>query len=163
MNFVLVDKRETDVFLSELFKILHSNMSMIAPTNNSYDTDFKTWSSNIIPAMQKQNRQIVLMYVNDTLVGYFQYYINTDTNSLAMEEIQIDKAFQGTGLFSEFYRWLVKQIPDNIENVEAYANKRNFKSQDILVYLGLDKLGENKNGNSFYYKGRYADLLNKYS
>lgn len=163
MKFVLVDKRETDVFLSELFKILHSNMSMIAPTNNSYDTDFKTWSSNIIPAMQKQNRQIVLMYVNDTLVGYFQYYINTDTNSLAMEEIQIDKAFQGTGLFSEFYRWLVKQIPDNIENVEAYANKRNFKSQDILVYLGLDKLGENKNGNSFYYKGRYADLLNKYS
>ncbi|MBE6687134.1 MAG: hypothetical protein E7591_07890 [Ruminococcaceae bacterium] len=163
MKFVLVDKRETDVFLSELFKILHSNMSMIAPTNNSYDTDFKTWSSNIIPAMQKQNRQIVLMYVNDTLVGYFQYYINTDTNSLAMEEIQIDKAFQGTGLFSEFYRWLVKQIPDNIENVEAYANKRNFKSQDILVCLGLDKLGENKNGNSFYYKGRYADLLNKYS
>ena len=163
MKFVLVDKREIDVFLSELFKILHSNMSMIAPTNNSYDTDFKTWSSNIIPAMQKQNRQIVLMYVNDTLVGYFQYYINTDTNSLAMEEIQIDKAFQGTGLFSEFYRWLVKQIPDNIENVEAYANKRNFKSQDILVYLGLDKLGENKNGNSFYYKGRYADLLNKYS
>lgn len=80
-----------------------------------------------------------------------------------MEEIQIEKAFQGTGLFSEFYKWLLKQLPNDIENVEAYANKKNIKSQSILEYLGLVELGENKNGNSFYYKGKYVDLLNKYS
>ena len=47
--------------------------------------------------------------------------------------------------------------------VEAYANKKNLKSQSILKHLGLVESGENKNGNSFYYKGKYVDLLNKYS
>ena len=80
-----------------------------------------------------------------------------------MEEIQIKKEFQGTGLFSKFYQWLVRQLPKDILYVEAYANKKNIKSQNILKYLGLVEAGENKNGNSFYYKGKYADIVDKYS
>lgn len=137
-------------------------MSIIAPTNNSYEKDFEIWSSYLIPAMQKEQRQIVLMYVGSKLVGYFQYYINSNTDSLMMEEIQIIKDFQGVGLFSEFYKWLIKSLPKNIMYVEAYANKKNIKSQGILKHLGLVELGENKNGNSFYYKGKYADVLNRY-
>ena len=162
-EFLFLDKQKLDVFLPRLFEILHSNMSLIAPTNNSYEDDFEIWSSHIIPAIQKEQRQIVLMCVESELVGYFQYYINSDTDSLMMEEIQIEKAFQGTGLFSEFYNWLIKSLPKNIMYVEAYANKKNLKSQSILKHLGLVESGENKNGNSFYYKGKYADLLNKYS
>ncbi len=160
---MFADKQELERILPDLFRILHSNMSIIAPTNNSYEDDFEIWSSYIIPAIQKEQRQIVLMYVECKLVGYFQYYINGDTNSLMMEEIQIEKAFQGTGLFSEFYNWLIKSLPKNIMYVEAYANKKNIKSQNILKSMGLVESGENKNGNSFYYKGKYADLLNKYS
>lgn len=137
-------------------------MNLIAPTNNSYDEDYEIWSSNIIHAMQKEQRQIVLMYAKSKLVGYFQYYINGATNSLMMEEIQIIKELQGTGLFSEFYKWLIKQLPKDIIFVEAYANKKNLKSQNILKHLGFVELGENKNGNSFYYKGKYADLSNRY-
>ncbi len=70
--------------------------------------------------------------------------------------------YHGTGLFSEFYKWLVRQLPEDILYVEAYAHKNNIKSQGILNYLGLTVSGENNNGNSFYYKGRYADLLSKY-
>ena len=102
------------------------------------------------------------MCVESELVGYFQYYINRDTDSLMMEEIQIKKEFQVTGLFSEFYNWLIKNLPKDIMYVEAYANKKNYKSQSILKHLGLVELGENRNGNSFYYKGKYVDLLNRY-
>ena len=162
-EFKFADKLQIEQLLPDLFRILHSNMSIIAPTNNSYEDDFEIWSSHIIPAVQKEQRQIVLMYVDNKLVGYFQYYINGDTNSLMMEEIQIEKAFQETGLFSEFYNWLIKSLPKNIMYVEAYANKKNIKSQNILKSLGLVEFGENKNGNSFYYKGKYVDLLNRYS
>ena len=162
-EFKFADKLQIEQLLPDLFRILHSNMSIIAPTDNSYNEDFEIWSSYLTPAMQKEQRQMVLMYVDNKLVGYFQYYINGDTNSLMMEEIQIEKAFQGTGLFSEFYNWLIKSLPKNIMYVEAYANKKNLKSQSILKHLGLVESGENKNGNSFYYKGKYADLLNKYS
>ena len=108
-EFLFLDKQKLDLFLPRLFEILYSNMSLIAPTNNSYEDDFEIWSSHIIPAIQKEQRQIVLMYVDNKLVGYFQYYTNSDTDSLMMEEIQINKEFQGTGLFSEFYNWLIKK------------------------------------------------------
>ena len=162
-EFKFADKLQIEQLLPDLFQILHSNMSIIAPTNNSYNEDYEIWSSYLIPAMQKEQRQIVLMYVDNKLVGYFQYYINVDINSLIMEEIQIAKEFQGTGIFSALYKWLIEQLPKDVESVEAYANKKNLKSQSILKHLGLVELGENKNGNSFYYKGAYVDLLNKYS
>ncbi len=161
-EFLFLDKQKLEVFLPKLFEILHSNMSLIAATNNSYKDDFEMWCSYLIPNIKKEQRQIILMYIDDTLAGYFQYYINVDINSLMMEEIQIAKKFQGTGIFSAFYKWLVKQLPKDVKSVEAYANKKNIKSQNILKHLGLVESGENKNGNSFYYKGKYVDLLNKY-
>ena len=163
VEFKFADKLRIEQLLPDLFRNLHSNMSLIAPTNNSYDEDYEIWSSFINQAMQKEQRRIVLMCVESKLVGYFQYYINNDTCSLMMEEIQIKKEFQGTGLFSKFYQWLVRQLPKDILYVEAYANKKNIKSQNILKYLGLVEAGENKNGNSFYYKGKYADIVDKYS
>ena len=162
-EFLFLDKQKLDVFLPRLFEILHSNMSLIAPTNNSYEDDFEIWSSHIIPAMQKEQRQIVLMCVESELVGYFQYYINSDTDSLMMEEIQIKRAYQGSGLFSEFYKWLLKQLPNDILYVEAFANKKNLKSQAILTHLGLSCIGENRNGNSYHYKGSYSELSDKYN
>ena len=110
--------------------------------------------------MQKESRQIVLMFAEDELAGYFQYDIRCKT--LMMEEIQIKKEYQGTGLFRLFYSWLMKKLPQDINYVEAYSNKNNYKSQKILEHLGLIPLGENKNGNSFYYRGDYVVLLQKY-
>ncbi len=162
IEFSFLDKQKAEKYLPDLFAILHSNMSLIAPTYNSYKEDFEIWYPSIIPALQKEQRQIVLMFVDSTLVGYFQYYINIDKCSLMMEEIQIVKAMQGRGIFSAFYKWLVRQLPEDILYVEAYANKKNHKSQAILKHMGLLQSGENKSGNSFYYKGEYANLLIKY-
>lgn len=75
VEFKFADKLQIEQLLPDIFQILHSNMSLIAPTNNSYEDDFEMWSSYLIPAIKKEQRQIVLMYVDDTLAGYFQYYV----------------------------------------------------------------------------------------
>lgn len=159
-KFRYADKKNIKEILPILFSILHSNMSVIAPTGNSYEEDYKIWLSNIVPAMEKDARQIVLMFCGDELAGYFQYYVNAVSNSLMMEEIQIREKYQGTGLFSDFYRWLFSKLPKNIKFVEAYSDKNNYKSQNILEHLGLIKTGENSS--LFYYKGSYNSLLKRY-
>lgn len=159
-KFQYADKKNIKEILPMLFSILHSNMSVIAPTGNSYEEDYKIWLSNIVPAMEKDARQIVLMFCGDELAGYFQYYVNTVSSSLMMEEIQFGEKYQGTGLFSDFYRWLVSKLPKGIKFVEAYSHRNNCKSQNILEYLGLIKTGENSS--LFYYKGSYNSVLKRY-
>lgn len=107
-QFEYADKNKLEMVLPKLFELLSSNMSIIAPTGNSYDEDYKIWLSNIEPAMQKPQRQIILMLCDNDIVGYFQYYINSRT--FMMEEIQIEKTYQRTGIFSSFYSWLVYQL-----------------------------------------------------
>ena len=51
----------------------------------------------------------------------------------------------------------------DIDSVEAYASKKNHKSQSILKYLGLSEAGVNKNGNSYYYKGNYKYLYDLFN
>lgn len=160
-EFKYADKQNIEDILPSLFDILHSNMSVIAPTGNTYDEDMKIWSSNIIPSLQKESRQIVLMLAENELIGYFQYSVCFD--SLMMEEIQIRKDYHRTGIFRLFYSWLVKKLPRNIKYVEANSNKSNYKSQGVLEHLGIIRTGENKTGKSYHYKGDYAVLLKKYS
>lgn len=155
-HFIYADKTKLQEILPDCFSILHSNMRLIAPTDNSYEEDFEIWYSAVFPAMQKAPRQIVLMYYNDTLIGYFQYYVLK--NSMMMEEIQITAEHQGRGLFRKFYVWLLSELNGDIEFAEAYAHKRNVKSQRILRYLGLEVCDEKTNDNHFYFKGKYSDL-----
>ncbi|MBQ3603005.1 MAG: hypothetical protein IJA02_04130 [Clostridia bacterium] len=159
-TFTFLDKQNTEKFLPQLFEILHSNMSIIAPTGNTYEEDFAMWNSCIFPAIQKENRQIVLIYSDEKLAGYFQYY--TTDISLMMEEIQLKKEYHSSGAFRQLYSWLIPKLPQNLQYVEAYSNKQNLKSQKILEHFGLAKCGENKNGNSYYYKGEYHKLAALY-
>lgn len=158
--FKLLDKANLSEALPLLFRILHTNMSSIAPTGNSYDQDYDEWYSNVFPAMQRTPRQMVLMYDNDILAGYFQYYVSDGT--LMMEEIQILPEYHGCGMFREFYSWLLGILPKDVRYVEAYSHKSNLKSQGILEHLGLSPCGENKNGSSYHYKGEFKKLSEKY-
>ena len=67
-EFKYADKQNIEEILPGLFDILYSNMSIIAPTGNTYEDDLNEWLSNIIPAMQKEPRQIVLMFVDNKLI-----------------------------------------------------------------------------------------------
>ena len=53
--------------------------------------------------------------------------------------------------------------PIQTKFVEAFSSKENIKSQEILKHLGLNVIGENKNGKSLHFTGEYKALLNRYS
>ena len=61
----VLEKNEVQRRLPQLFSILHENMSVIAPTGNTYEQDYALWSDAVGPAMQKENRRIVLIFDDD--------------------------------------------------------------------------------------------------
>ncbi len=159
-RFKYANKEQLKNILSQLFEILYSNMSLKYPTGNTREDDNIMWSSYFVSSMQDNSRQLVLMLLENDIIGYFQYSISN--NILKMEELQIQKEYHGTGLFGIFYSWLVHKLPQNIATVEAFTDKRNTKTQGLLEHLGLVNCGENKNGKSYHYRGAYRNLLEKY-
>ena len=135
-------------------------MSIIAPTGNEYDEDFKMWSGSFQKALENDERQVILIYCNEVLIGFFQYSINNET--FKMEEIQFRKEYQGVGVFKKFYAFLSEIVPETVKTVEAYAHKSNYKSQGILKHLGLQTVGENKTGNSYLFRGNCQEMLKKH-
>ncbi len=160
MNIIELDKSRKASVLPQLFAILHGNMSRIAPTGNSYEEDLAFWLSCVSPALDKEPRRILLIYDGDEIAGYFQYFVHNGL--FMMEEIQLRDRYKGTGVFAELYAYLTGIIPENTELVEAYANKNNQKSIAILKHLGLEIIGENKNGASYHFRGRYETILRRY-
>ena len=142
--------------IPRMFDILAGNMRIIAPTGDSYEEDRKIWLADAVPAFE----HVILIFDDDRLVGYFQYRLQD--NTLRMDEIQFAKPYQGSGLFKRLYQYLTTIIPQDTQHVAACANKMNQKAQNILEYLGLQRIGENKNGKSFIYNGAYQAILEKY-
>ncbi len=159
--FSYLNKSEFDGVAGILFNILADNMTKIAPTGNTREVDFGFWYNAVKEGLSREERQIILMKVNGNIAGYFQYYVNSDT--FMMEEIQIIHAFKGTGVFRDLYGFLISEIPESTKYVEAYANINNLKSIEILKRLSLEKIGKNKNGNSYHFKGKYVDLIKWYN
>lgn len=155
-RFEYLEKQRLEERLPVLFSILHTNMDRIAPTGKGYAADLKEWMFYVLPAMSKDPRQIVLMYAGEELAGFFQYYL--DVERFVMEEIQLKKQYQGTGLFRRFFEWLLEQLPDGLKTVEAYSHLNNHKSQGILEYLGLEKAGKSKDDKAYFYRGSYVRL-----
>ena len=160
ITFEFLNKANFQVLSSELFDILADNMTLIAPTGNSRQEDYKCWNEAISFGLQKNERQMVLIKDNDIIIGYFQYCINS--NTLMMEEIQIKSEYQGKGLVRELYGFMNSKIKADYKFVEAYANIRNNRSIGMLEKFGLATIGLNKNGNSYHFKGKKEDLKKWY-
>ena len=161
LQFSLLDKNNFVSLSKDLFDILALNMSVIAPTGNTYEEDYRLWFEAVNEGLNKEARQIILIYCNNLLIGFFQYYTNNDL--FMMEEVQISPQFHGKdNIFRGIFRFVLSVLPCNIQIIEAYANKQNEKSQKILQRLGLIKIGENKNGNSYHYRGEYRSLIKWY-
>ena len=142
--------------IPQMFDILAGNMRIIAPTGDSYEEDRRIWLAEAVPAFE----HVILIFDDDRLAGYFQYRLQG--NTLRMDEIQFAKPYQGSGLFRRLYQYITTIIPQDTKHVAACANKMNQKAQNILEYLGLQRIGENKNGKSFIYNGAYQAILGKY-
>lgn len=160
ITFHFLDNPDFDRLSKLLFSFLAANMSEIAPTGNTYEEDFDSWFAAVKEGLEKEQRKIILILSGDELIGFFQYY--TGDRLLMMEEIQIRSDWQGKEIFRNLYGFLISNLPPAIRNVEAYANKKNIKSQRILSHLGLKIDGENTNGNSYHFCGKYDDLLKWY-
>lgn len=158
--FEILSKDKPDKVLPSLFRILHSNMSVIAPTGNDYEKDYHIWIDAVSHGLKQDARKIILIYDDAEIIGYFQYYVNSST--FMMEEIQFKKEYQGTGIFRLLYSYLFEIIPQETLYVEAYAHKQNSKSQNILKHLGLRIVGESTNGNSYHFRGDCRKVLKRY-
>lgn len=82
-----LNKKEKENVLPRLFALLYENMSRIDPTGNNPGQDFQTWMSCIVPELEKDERNILLIKCKNRLAGYFQYSVKEST--LYMEEIQL--------------------------------------------------------------------------
>ncbi len=160
-RFKQAKTEDIPIYLDELFAILAGNMRNIAPTGNTYEEDYEIWLKYAVPAWREGKFSVILIFDGDVLCGYFQYSVNDTT--FRMEEIQFKPEYRGCGLFAELYKYLITIIPIETEYVDAFAEKRNTKSQEILKHLGLNIIGENKNGKCFHFKGEYKALLERYS
>lgn len=159
MTFEYMNKKDFAFLSRQIFDILADNMSQIAPTGNSREEDFECWFSAVGDGLCCDARQIILIKNGTEIIGFFQYYTTEDT--LMMEEIQLASQWHGkANIFRNLYGFLLKNIPCNLKYVKAYANKQNAKSISILKRLGLQIVEENKNGNSYFFAGDFADLLN---
>lgn len=160
ISFSFLNKTDFDTYEQVLFDILADNMTVIAPTGNTREQDHALWYNAVRDAfMNKAQRQIILICDGDTVVGFFQYYTNTDAAAVTMEEIQLKAEYQGKNIFRALFAFLLAHLPQDLQSVEAYANVQNQKSVGILEKLGLQNIGMNKNGNSYRFKGSFCALL----
>ena len=124
-RFEYANKAEIESILPACFRLFYENMRDVASLG-CYDDEFAAWEAEVCPALEKTPRQIVLMYDGEAFVGFFQYYVREV--ELVMEEIQLLREYHGSGLFCEFYKWLVKALPCDLEYVRAYTHPSNVKS-----------------------------------
>ena len=156
ITFEYLNKSDFPTLAPVIFKILADNMEKIAPTGNTREEDYKCWFGCVSDGLSHDARKIILVKHNGNVIGFFQYYTNEE--KFMMEEIQLISEYQGKGVFRKLYGFVLPEISDGVEFVEAYASINNSKSIGILSKFGMTNLGLNKNGRSYHFKGRLADL-----
>lgn len=104
VTFNYLEKSEFNNLSIDIFSILATNMIKIAPTGNTYEDDYQSWFCAVKDGLVKEQRKIILIYFENKIIGFLQYYI--DNIKLIMEEIQIHSDWQGkkySGTYTVFY------------------------------------------------------------
>ncbi len=152
---------KTETVLPYLFEILYENMDPIDPSPEPFEDTCTCWCRVIGQALEDTRRTMLVLYDGETIIGFFMYAVNRETGLFLMEEIQLRAAYHGSGLFHRIYNEVLPSLPQEITTVEAYAHKKNLRSQGILQHLGLSVIGENKSGNSHRYRGNYTEFVRR--
>lgn len=164
VSFSFLEKAQFETCAKALFSILFDNMESLIPDSKSREEAFSGWYAAVYEGLKKENRHIILA-VDDAaslIIGFFQFYTTADT--FMMEEIQLCREYQGKdSVFRKFYGFALQNIPENLQFVEAYADKRNHKSIGILTRLGLKPVSENETELLFHFKGLFSDLVKWYA
>lgn len=160
ISFEYLNKSDFPTLAHTIFDILADNMTLIAPTGNSREDDFDIWFDAVSQGLEPSERQIILIKDDENIIGFSQYYTNSDT--FMMEEVQFKAAYQGKGISRKLLEFVLENINSDLRFVGAYANVKNNRSIAILSKLGLKNIGLNKNGNSYRFQGKFTDLIKWY-
>ncbi len=162
--FRFLEKDEFDRFGAELFALMYSNMSVISPFKNSYETEEADWIRIYGGAFRNRTERKIVLITSpeDEIKGFFGYC--ADGEVFDMEEIQFSPEIQGrNGIFRRLYELVLGNMPHTVKYVEACANRENARSQAILGKLGLKKTVQDDEKGIFFFRGELADLLNWYN
>mgnify|MGYP003310836907 FL=1 len=130
MQIIFLDKKEIKVVLPELYEIMAENGCRMPR---------EIWLSEVGSALEKENRQLLLLKKKERILGFFMYYLRGEC--LVAEELQIMKEYQRTGVYFALCRHLARNFKQ-ITKVEAYAEKENLYSQRLMEKLGMQKIEE---------------------
>ena len=150
-RFCALEEMDREEMLPALFRILYRNMNGIVPSDQDYEADERAWMAYILPSLEEGDTKVILMYRENSLAGYFQYRIVGDT--LCADEVEVKEEYQRTFLFFRLCQYLRCSLPENVRYVSSYVNKKNDNSIAIHEKLGMVRMGENRTGSSWYYRG----------
>ncbi|MBR2381415.1 MAG: hypothetical protein IKA84_02850 [Clostridia bacterium] len=136
-NFEYLDKSKKHDILPLLFDIIYENLKEIAPSDLSYDEEKAEFINEVGIALEKEPRKMILCYCKGELAGFLMYY--TRENLLMVEEVQIIGKHQKTMAFYRLCSFLLSNLPENIETIEAFADIRNVPSIRLQKSLGMRK------------------------
>ena len=156
ITFPFLEKEHKDEWLPQLFDLFYANMHTVAPTHLPYAEEKAQWLNNVSPALEKPPRKIVLCFVGGALAGYVQYYVRNDL--LMVEELQLKKAYHGTGVLLRLLQYLDSVIPESVKTIEAYAHKRNLRSQTLMHKLGMREIPEPDGSPFVHFQGETQRL-----
>ena len=136
IRFEHMDSADFPLYAPRLHAMLWENMAQYFPGTSAED-DYRQWYSSVGAGLARPQRRIVLIYMAEELVGFFQYYLNDVT--FMMEEIQLRSGYQGKyRLFRRLYEHLLPCIHGGVTCVKAYAHRDNAGSRAILSRMGLE-------------------------
>ena len=146
-----LDKERELPLMGMLFDLMHENMAEAVPSGLAREWEKAKWLAEVVPALKKEPRQIVLLYCKGMLAGFCMYYING--GKLMVEEVQIRRAYQRTSVAAELFRFLKGILPPDTACIEAFADKRNLDSRRFMEKHGMVVIGETPDGTCVHYRG----------
>ena len=156
-RFAYLDKQQKDIWLPKMFDLLYDNMRLIAPGDLPYEEEKQQWLSNVSPALKKAPRQVLLAFWKEELVGFIQFY--TRQELLMVEEMQIQKEYQGTSLFYALCRFLGRNLPADIHYLEAFAHSQNLHSLKLMQKMGMNPIEDRHQQDFIHLQGQLQSTI----
>lgn len=160
IRFSELDKTNKDIVLPCLFDILYENMHLIAPSGMKYQEEKERYIQTVSHALDRESRQILLCMYNDTIAGFVQYYTTADT--LMIEEAQMSESLKGTLAFYKACRRIFVGLPDTIVYIEAFADKRNVRSQELMQKIGMVQTNSCDNPAFVHFRGNIQNIKSRF-
>lgn len=151
-----LDKQRELPMMELLFDLMHDNMEEVAPTGLTREWEKTKWLAEVVPALKKEPRQIVLLYCKEELAGFCMYYVNGGV--FMVEELQILQGFRSGGMIVELTRFFLRTVPEDTRYIQAYADRENAYSRKLLGRLGLRCINEDTDDTYLHFSGDFREI-----